>query len=253
MARSMTIDLVDGNDARQTADGWEFTRTAVVRGLTGAAVVQMVEAVTAVPGLPRIGEPHPAYPAARLQERQPAAEGGGVVRVRLIYRTPTGGQAPQDKKKTTVEIRAGLSSQAVDKDIKGRDMVVEYRDKQNVVHQQPVVADIGLPSVVLVFRRQETGSPGQKAVAYVGKVNAGSWQGFAEAHWRCNAITGISEDGVTYDVTYEFELRPTKYGWWWTGIYIDPEIGRAPVDLKWGTGKKNYEVYEEADFAGLGL
>ncbi len=54
--------------------------------------------------------------------------------------------------------------------------------------------------------------------------------------WLCAGIEGISNDnGLSYVITYSFHHR-SDY-WEQTVIYIDPNIGRPPKDLAFGTSE----------------
>ncbi|GAH41300.1 unnamed protein product, partial [marine sediment metagenome] len=118
-------------------------------------------------------------------------------------------------------------------------------------HKQGGTVSVARPRSTTVITRTETEDPDSKADTYVGKLNAGTFRGKPAKTVRCNAIVGTSRDsGETYQTRYEFERAED---WRKTLAYRDPETGRPPSDLIEGTGLKQYEVYDTANFGGLGL
>lgn len=141
------------------------------------------------------------------------------------------------------------------------------------LYSQTGVVSVGMPKTSLRFSRVESGSPADKSMTYVGCTNSGAWGSLATDQqarvWRCDAITGTSNDlGATFRVDYDFLRCEQKRDGgqvvdttWDAFVYwIDPETGKPPSDVadidyaqQAGQGWRRYQVYPTVDFAGLNL
>jgi len=263
MTASVKLDIIEGANTRLSKDGWEWTRVALVSGLTGTGPEKQAAAVNAVIDIVGpIGAAHPTV-AAVITEFVSSVDSSDDVRVSIIYRPPSVIPDP-DQPAAVIEVGSSLSQVESNRDVNNNLISVSYKypndykldeRKQGQTITQGKMLTRPAPESSFVFRRVETGSPGGKSRAYVGKVNAAGWAAdpsAAEKTWLCTAITGVSNDGgETYDVTYQFQYREDT--WEEDAVFINPDDGMPPADLVAGTGTKKVSMTGTANFNNLNL
>lgn len=280
MAGTIAYDIVDGTGGRKTRTGWELVRIATVHNITGvSASAVMLEAVAVLEddGV-IIGVAHPSLATAFLSDFEPGVRSADAFTVRLIYKEFPFGQEIVRVGATTSQVvtnRGFLVNQTTEVPAETlSDMTAKYTypaDYEGVNSEKykskefetGVEASKFTPEKTIVVTRQEVitgGALSDLASDFVGKVNTEGWDlapGDAAGTWLCTGIEGISNDnGLTYIITYSFQFREDK--WEATVIYIDPNTGRPPPDVAFGTGttissKNKYAVQSSADFDELGL
>lgn len=240
---TVIVNIIDGESAQWTADGWQFQRKAFVHGLTGPAVARLRQAVEAL-GV-RIGDPHPDNARAKLESVSPSMVGANECEVNLTYRQ----RAKDDSNNTdncTIEVSASLGQEQVNTDFEGNAIWSVYGGVEYTGTLQKMV-----PQVVIRASRVEDGSPGEKALEYVGTVNDGGWSLHSEAAvrtWMCTGIGGRSSDGgLTYEVSYEFAYRPDN--WDERFVIMDPTTGKPIADDAY----EDFQLYTEKNFSALNL
>ena len=97
----------------------------------------------------------------------------------------------------------------------------------------------------------ETYTPTDVIVAWQNKINSADWFGGSPGVWLCTRVNvqPIQESSTPprWKFTFEFQAKPYP-GWQPWVRYIDPETGKPPVGLVDGTGYKQVQHYDEADF-----
>ena len=256
MSVTVYLDRLAGASYTRNRQGKKAVRIAIVDGLSGAPD-EILYLASVADGMPVYGSAHPSIPGLFLYEINPEAIGAGQARVRLVYEpwrgTPPEGSAP------AIVVGATVEQHSTHADINGNEMFVQYTDAAEVTHEQTPTASVLRPKMSLELTRRETVSPASKAATYVGKVNNAGWDvdpAAAARTWLCTGIVGRSSDGGdTYDVTYSFLYcaDPPENNWDSMQQYIDPQTGRAPKSLVADTGRKYYQVYQQATFDALNL
>jgi len=272
-------DLIEGNEATLSSDGWQFTRTAIVDGVVGVTGYAKLFYATnlMISEGAYIGAPHPAWPSATLRQINPIAIDNDTVKFSLIYRdnptTRITGTSSLSQEQTNIDSdgdpieltytypadykdpNTGAASSLAGKEVKQGGTVMKY-----------------IPEISFSYTRSENeishGSNGMSLIArqgqYVGKVNKDSWilGGFVQfpGTWMCTGITFDSQDnGLNYDVTYSFAkrrldigLEPLNVGWKTRIVFVRVDGNPAP-DAVDGTSQKTIQIYESENFTPLGI
>jgi hypothetical protein len=230
-------DLVDGNSAIYTVDGWQITRMAKVSGgmenYAGYAKIIQASYFLAQEGAV-IGQPHPGCPTARLREISPIAVSPDTVEFRLVYR---------DDPVLKISCQSGLSQEDTNIDATG--LVISTTYTYPADYKDPTTGELSdlhgkeivqggtvqkfLPDISFSYHRTETrfwyGAMGiiELQKSFVGAINDGNWLlgGYIQNPWTwmCTGITGDSDDGgIQYQMTYTFSYRSriienVEYGW----------------------------------------
>jgi hypothetical protein len=266
----VTMDRVEGSEARRTAAGWELVRGGLVSGLSGRAEEIAVRALEA-PGVPRVGEAHPTVGSVRVWSVEAEPAGPTSVTLRVRYRSPgvTVGADPfpGEGERASIEVGASLRAETVRRDRWGQAVRV-LRPRQDAgagaseagAETQRVGQLMSTtrltPEVTLTYRAREPESPAFKARTFTGAVNSREAFGDPPGTWLCTAIRGESDDGgLTYLVTYAFQHAAE--GWNPRVYYRDPQTqreleagGRAPREIESG---ETVEIYPAREFRELGI
>lgn len=261
MAITVELDKMQGHNVVQSENGWELTRMAIVKGVTGDGDERLVNAIISTEvraaGMPTLYDEHPAVSAAILRELRPKPIDTETVEVTLIYRSNGFQVFPQD----TAQIAVGSSVQQVstNRDRSNSDLSVSHTwtaAEKNKHGVSPTTSPDTQGGEITVFKPQTTFeysirqnySPDAYSLSYVGKLNNAPWKGGAAGTWLCTGINGRSSDnGVTYDVTYSFQYQAG--GWNPSYFYRMPD-GRPPAVTD-TSSLKQADYYETADFAGM--
>lgn len=237
-------DIQNGNGGRLTAEGWEFTRIALVTGLTGLGASK-IRAGTQVSGFPAIGDSHPDVPEAKLVDVAGEAESTQVVRYVLTYREK--GVTP------TIRVGSALGQVTTNLDKDDAELVVEHNGKSVIAEASVLRPEMNISLEIQIDDGDLPDEPGEIAKDFVGKVNEAGWTidpTADEGTWLCTSIEWESPDnGATWIGRFEFQFRAE--GWGQRIYWIDPESGRPPADLVEGTGVIDAEFHALADFNAL--
>ncbi len=264
MAINVIVDRLEGGSVKKTKDGWDIVRACSVSGLddTNDADARLIEAVTEVIAV--VGDiyaAHPTITAALITDFVPRALSTTSVEVRVQYKTVV---YPVDEAvATSIEVGSSLSQVESNMDVNDNLISLEYTYPDDyedeglagTTQTQGGTVSRQVAETTLVFSRRESVSPGTKSRTYTGATNASGWDvdpGAGAGTWMCSGILGRSDDnGVSYDVTYNFQYRADL--WKGTAFFIDPRTGKPPPDLVEGTGYKVIDQYSELDFDVLAV
>lgn len=254
---AIQIDIIDGASLRETADGYEATRTAVVTGLTGDASSRQYRALT-LPNMPRRGDAHPSIPGISLDRAEASSLDGhtGSVRVTLTYRNVDAADIP-DSGTPRIEVGTALVSETTSRDVKGRMMTIvtlvpELDDDGNQIgtqtDEQVVTVTKQVPLSTLRFNRKESRDPWLKSAQFTGTVGSWGAVGQSEPLWMCAGISGTTDDsGASWDVSYEFIYNPRT--WLARVEAIDPATGQPYLS----GDTRTFRIYPEATYVLLDL
>lgn len=252
----------------RSRDGWRFQRDYLVDLGPGQLAGSPLYLATQQAGIPNHGDPDPEIPGIFALDFtvQLATEGATrEVLVTVTFRRPE--QGSQDSgdpgggvTPSVTRVGARVSPATRTKDVSGAQIVTTHQASrvvngetiQDELVTQPAEVEVLVPQTVLSLERRTSTDPEPDATAFVGKVNQQTFRGKPARSWLCTAIEGVSEDnGLTWDVVYEFELREAT--WDADVVYIDPETDRPPEVITSGVELRTYQVYELADFGQLML
>lgn len=100
---------------------------------------------------------------------------------------------------------------------------------------------------------QNTNSPTNIALGWVGHVNSKSWGGSGTRQWMCTDVSheslDIDSSPEQWKMTFEFQYK--SEGWTPTALFIDPRTGRPPQNLIDDEGIKDIFWHPERDFNTL--
>jgi len=262
----MTLYTEQRDDAELTrsADGYSATlATTITRGaltLEGLARLQQAQDLA---GVPQYLEAAAGVPALYVRSVTARPLPGGHVRVVATYGPPdplssgTGGEDPPG----LIEVGATVSTVRTQRDSAGAPIVVSYTYGRpggayyGQTIEQGAEVELQVPQAQVSITRRETTRPLDRAIEYVGRVNASSWQGYAPRTWLITAITGSSDDGgESYTVRYELAYAPDTHDP--TVAYRDhlEGSGEPPVDvLDQPLATVRPRLYAAAEFSLLGL
>lgn len=284
----VTEDVISGAGLTEAGTGPTVARTFIVENVFGAPDAKVDIAINAGK-IPKLGEVHPRKSNIFCVSRRVKFIDSETAQVTANYEVPDvlSGQPPPGStsrpaaptanpltatnNQGTITVAASGTTSSVTEDINGTDMLVAHdvetrkpvvdsfgrtRSVQTAVTrvEQKQTAQVTRPSVILRVQRIESGSPDQKARAFVGTVNSTPLDRDAAGTWLCTRIDGTSNDGGNeYNVTYEFQYNPR--GWFFVAEWIDPDTGLPLDSSKWNTNEEKvaFEVYDSADFSALGI
>jgi hypothetical protein len=269
MPQVVLTDLVQGNQAVFTSQGYELTRLAIVSGLTSVGHKQLLDAVGAV-GINYL-DPHPDRASCSLREIRLESLAAGVCKLQYIYRDWVLGS---EKIYDQFEVDATCSQVETIKDKDGNYLRLSYEYPSTYLRDpgDPDCKPLGKtvdntlllgvqkfsPQKIIRIRRRENGSPEGKADTFLGKINSDTWRGYAPRTVLCTRLSGRLVAGTgTYDVDYEFQIRPET--WDETLAYIDKNFGTPPADIDTNPGDgtnptmRVAAIYSEVAYSGLGF
>lgn len=254
----VTVDILPGHGAKLTVQGWEFTRVAMVRGVTGEGHTKLINAVLAV--IEEVGgiyAEHPNMANTLIKSFDPVPKTPEEVEVRIIYAQ----RSRVVTEESQIEVGSSITQVETNKDSAGNLITLSYaypvNYKGNDKYRGQTITQGGMikrpvPTSTLSITRRESVSPLTKSQAYVGRVNSDVWKGGEIRTWLCTGITGRSDDsGDSYVVTYSFEYKFDT--WDETIMFINPDDGKPPTDLVNNVGIKTIQGLTAVAFSGLGL
>lgn len=246
MAIEVKLDQPDGATTRHTVHGWRVQRSAYVTGLSGDYHQRMAQAIGAN-GIPRLHTAHPEIAELFVWSLDATPAGPTAAIVQVTYGTNNAHHLTGLNRPALVEVGASLSQSVTYEDAEGEPLLVTLGEGEDAPSQIAQAVKLQ-PQTTLRYSRLEDANPASKARAYVGKVNAGSFESGSGGTWLCTCIAGRSNDGgATYEVTYDFQYNADN--WQPVVVYVDPATGKPHPDATASVAM----IYEAIDFGGLGL
>lgn len=265
----VTSDIIDGSTYTKDANGITVTRRFLVDGVPPDQKRGMYLAVTQ-PSIPNRGDYHPAFPALRADTISATpANSNTQFWVNVTYKSMNYQNLPPDATQPAqVSVGGVVQSVQTSYDVNGNLMALSFDYASKDANGNPTVTtlpqtgtvSIQVPCFSIKYSRKETGSPLNVAAVFSGRINSVSFAGQDAGQWLCTHIEGVSKDGgLTYDVSYDFQLAPSALGWVATVTYIDPATGAPlppydknnPVPIPGSV--KQFQIYKTADFNLLRL
>jgi hypothetical protein len=223
------IDLIEGGSIDIAFDYRQRTRMAFVYGLDTSNPALVLDLATRAPGMPQIGQQHPADPICRLTRQRVEGVSSDIAFVTLIYETPRaqglyGTAVPKFVVRDAV---ATVSETTWLVPGTKEPLVVRYYDSSDKNNRlaKPFASSIDLPAKKLVFsgivrkdKRKDIGD-------LVGTVNLKAWRGKPPGWWKFEGWTSETVDnGITYGVSVEF-ISCAWQDWSRYDFFKDPRTG----------------------------
>ncbi len=276
MSKLIAQDLIEGASIQRTRDGYTATRTFQVAGLSGDAGVRMASALVA-DKIPQPGDKHPSVIGMTVSSVSATFQGPTLALVTVQYATEKAKDKQPNNDPAQISVGATLQSTSTTNDFKKNIIQVKFLSPAALTAWQESLGSgddppqpeatiqtgevqVQIPCVVLRYTRREKMSPQKNAMAYVGKINSGTFAGQKEKTWLCTRIDGTSNDnGKTFVVDYEFQFKENT--WDSEVVYID-RATNYPPDMPLGTklsssgpyfGTTTAQVYETVNFKELKL
>lgn len=247
----VTADVLKNETVSVSDAGYRAERTFLVSSIPGNKEAKLYNALQAS-DIPKHGDPHPVIPGIVVTkvEAKPQTS-GNQTRIVAVYTEPSSDLAAREDSSGQVVLSTGLVGEEEFFDIHGVRMSVRYLSGAIDLTKYATV-DVQRPQIRAVFRRSELVSPKPKITQYLGKVNSTTWSGYPARTWLCSGINA-TETSSGYDVEYSFSHREET---WRVEVIFrtaEEELAQSPINKESGNGYSTYEVYESADFNGLGL
>lgn len=239
------VDIVGESSLVLTRDGYEKTREYRVYNLTGGTLsAREYEAMQYVPSRKT---PHESIPLINVDTVEAEALSGEIVRVRVVYRTPKGGnRPPEEGEAPRVEVFGVLESSVTNEDKDGNLIVVPVPAGQTGEPLRGPQISIQLPRFGVRYTVRQAFAPDDLAAQYVGSVNSTTYKGRPARTWLVGPIRGTSDDGgVTFVNTYELFYNKNT---WKARLYWQDSEGKIPEQT--ATTK---DIYPEQNLSGLGV
>lgn len=264
----MTVKLDKLREAtvRQDFRGVEVTRQARLTGISGDSQRRPREALEAQ-GLPRYGDPHPAWPDLRCVEINLVPVDVSQWEASLVYRSPT----PEEKVNVlpvgTVSDVSWFATTVTEErsfDVNGNAMWHYYSGKP----VRPVIIGRGvkfkpttLTQIAVKHERATVQKPSigarvlipesasiQKKLGYVGSINRQGWSNYPARTWLVGAVDSRFEQGRWHN-TYTLYYNPET----WRFRSVVDWAGTVPSDARVGNGIAYFSVYPETNWNVLGF
>ena len=237
---SVISDIIKGSSGRVTRTGYEFERVYVVSQLSGDAESILAYAVTTA-GVPRVGEPHPTIHWCYVEEVYVEPESTTIARVRVVYRNPSSRVGPSG---ISIEYNSSRSSKTTDKDKEGKELWVTYNGEP---HRHGSI-DVPTTERSIMVTYVTADDPENEIDTFDDSVNSAGWHGEEPRCWHCVASARSSNNGVTWEVRFEFYLNRAT----WDRLleYYD-EQGKIPDDATETNGRAFARCIRESNFMAL--
>ena len=210
-------DLLNGTSLNRSPNGYSAIEVIDVLDTVGTTVMERMFNAEQFPGVPAAGEEHPFLPNTIVIDKrvEPLGANAENVRIFVFWGQPEEGTRDPgtDPELATVFSGITLRDFPVLFDSSGNQLKTT-RTIGGITEVQTQIGTVTYPVLVIGATRREISDPANKAAQYVNKLNSSTIWGESAGRYLCTRLEGVSTNGgVTYDVTYEFQLSPLlKYG-----------------------------------------
>lgn len=262
---SVQLNLIEDATVRQDANGLFATRRALIRGVRGPADERPRRALEAT-GLPRYGDPHPAWGELKLSDIQLTPVDAETWEARLSYREPSAGDLVNMVAPGSVIDRNWFAltvTEELVQDINGERLYHFYTGSpltptiigNGVVFQRTANqlvwknerAEVQRPSIGVRVTISDIRTI-ERLLEFAGTVNEGTWSGYPAQTWLIGGMDSRRE-GNRWINTIEFFYRPET----WKFKSVLEYFGAPPDDATEGNGIEFFDVYRAKNFNRLGF
>jgi len=278
------IDIVDGNRANFTFNGWEFNRIAKVSGLTTDGFNRLVEALLS-PGMPQMNDSHPSISDAYVVNLQPESQSASVAVVDITYRQFTPNIQINISQRSETEDRVSYVSDQATGDLElmtlGYEFPADYpfktkgRGEEGTDEFVDIELSVRKSRTDFVYQRTEwltTAADGgaiglpltgvivlERCRAWQDSLNLSPWSLFPNDPakvWKVNITAQSSLNGFDWRFTYSFKFDPEF--WEYEAIYRDPATNQLVPDSSdtvplAAPSRRNFAQYRTKNFNDLGI
>jgi len=237
---SVISDIIRGSSGHVSRNGYQFDRVYVVSELSGDAETILIQALI-TPGIPYLGDLHPSIRNCYVEEVSVEPESTTIARVRVVYKNPSPRIAESGK---TIEYNSSRSSKITDKDRNGNVLSVTY----NGVDHRHGSIDVPTTERTIVVSYITTEDPDTDIDTFDDSVNAAGWHGEDARCWHCVASARSSNNGITWEVRFEFYLNRNT---WDRLLEYTDENGKIPDDATETNGRVLTRCIRESNFNAL--
>lgn len=253
-------DILEGCRGERDVYGWtEIERIIIVSEINLATTgwVAKVNVAIAAAGI-AMRDAHPDVDYVYLRKISPVGLANNTIQLNCLY-TRYSLSLLKRRENNTIEVKGGLIQANTNKDYQGNELgYLSYTypatdpEKPSIVGaKQKIIVPVSKPIVIWNKFKIENESPEDKALEYVGAVNSSIWRSKPARTWRCEDISGTSNDsGNTYEVLYSFAYNPET---WDDNAYYTRYDGKIPDDTVEDTSQKLCRVIREKNFSSLNL
>lgn len=254
------LDRLDEGLVERGPEGFRAERSALVRVPAVAPSAKLWRALT-VPGIPAYGTPHPHIPGILLLDQRAQIIQGEpeLVRVRLIYRTPSQEEeaATRQDGVVSVEIDSTAQDEDTDRDAAGELMLNRFDGNLVIIPQgnlgyvqmvKRVRASVLKPRLLLRVTQDRPRIPLDLATEMNGSTNAATWNGYPARTWLINSVRA-SRQGAAWRTVWQFAYRPET----WRHRDVIEIQGQVPEGLTEGNGIATFDVLPARNWSPIGV
>lgn len=263
---TVKLDKVQDASIRQDVNGITVVRHASLSGITGPAHLRQRSALMA-PGLPRFGDPHPAFPRIKVVDIDISPIDVDRFEAQITYREPTETEKVGFLPDGSVVERTWFAvtvteERAFDADgdpmyhfytgypiapqiIGGSVFYAPTTSRQIAVKAER--ASVQTPSVGQRVKLVEAHSAEQR-LGYFGHVNKSRWGKYPAKTWLLGGLDSRMEQGRWQN---EYLLYYNRESWRFKST-VD-WAGTVPSDVTEGNGIAYFDVYPTANFSQIGF
>lgn len=256
-----------GGEVRLAASGDQVRRLFQVHELTGAPPTRLAAAARA-PGVPRLGDAHPALPAVVVNDvRASATSDPSIAQVEVTYAVPTASAAGAGRDAVEIAVQSDLITEETVRDLAGNLILTSYTSTirlsgttgtgfvpttpgvvGTLTDRQVHRVEVQRPTFSVSYARLERRAPLARAFSFAGTVNTRGFLGRDADQWLCN-VESTQEADRRHRVRYTFVFNPNG----WQARVTHTANGVIPNDVRTFNGEGVYQVYPRRDFRTLGL
>lgn len=262
---TVRLDFVEDATVTQDAGGIQAIRRARITGIAGPATLRQRQALDA-PGLPRFGDPHPAWGDLKVVAIQVDPVDVQTFDAQITYRVPTPQELAHMGAGGTVIDRQWFAvtvTEELNQDVNGERLyhwytgnpvapsivagsgVVFQRSLAKVLVWKNELAEVQRPSVgarIIMSDRQSV----QGLLDFSGTINQAFWSGFPPQTWLIGGIDSRL-DRDRWINSFELFYKPDT----WKFRSVVEYFGAPPSDATLGNGIADFDVYQSANFNRL--
>ena len=238
---STVADLIEESRLEYTEAGYRVDRRFLVDGISGSADARLYLALNAS-GVPRVGDFHPVIPGLRVSRVSVVPIAPSQMDVTVEYAAGPAGQSEQDTTESGGWSYEWSTSSATEQTWRDASGTIMYSFVFGVSSVTTTVysAEVIRPRQQLRAKRTDGAFTRRQLLAYAGRVNISTWNGYPPRTWLCSGLSGTEADGYSLEFSYNESVWDFE-----TTQYFNTSGAPLPTNT--------YVVYPQADFSPLGI
>jgi hypothetical protein len=251
---AVKTNVADGVSLEDTDAGLVGVQTVDVPGLSGSGLDMLYNALQHG-SVPRKGATAQGVPGMQVVSRIARPNGVSGARVTVRYETPAADRSAATVGDVTVRVTTETITEETIYDQDGRIMKTKFAGFVTIgavtayeVSTQIHRVSVQRPTFSVQFTRNERAIAFAKALDFSSTVNSSPWQGRAALTWLMRIDSEQIEEDL-HRVTYSAVYHPKT----WLAEIRHTVSGRIPNTVQDNNGLERRPVYDEANFARIGL